>query len=77
LSNIIEEELLKPETFLMLAKCKRRHEINELDFHLDLPLKLKHGATKLKSCSPGVWRFAGILFNKFGCFLISYKFKLN
>jgi hypothetical protein len=62
LSNIIEEELLKPETFLMLAKNKRRHEINELDFNLDLPLKLKHSATKLKSCSPGVWRFAGIFF---------------
>ena len=59
LSNIIEEELLKPETFIMLTKNKRRHEIKELDFDLDLPLKLRHGVTKLKSCMPGVWRFTG------------------
>jgi hypothetical protein len=59
LSNIIEEELLKPETFLMLALKKRRFEVKPIDFTLDIPLKLHNDTTRLKSCSPGVWKFTG------------------
>ena len=61
MSNIIEEELLEPETFVLLALNKRRFEVEINDFDLKLPLELRNTMTKLKSCSPGVWRFTGII----------------
>jgi hypothetical protein len=60
LSNLAEEEIVSVECVLSIILKKSVNELKELDFEIELPIKLRNLQSKLPNCSPGFWKFTGL-----------------